>query len=281
MVASTKAELLKLGKRPATWILGLVFLAVVVFLNYLLSYTAIVGVENVGGGQLSPEARQFLPRLYPENSLGLMLGTFSGLGGAIALILGALATGNEYGWDTLKTTLTRRKSRLEFFSGKLAILGVILAAFTVIVLAIGALSSYIIATIQDAPVSWPSPLDMLGAAGAGWLMLVTFAFLGVLLGTLFRGTALAIGLGIIYIVVLEGLFLGIPAENETFQTIGKALPGKNASDLAGAFREYTVQSGAASGLEAVDPTQAALVLGVYLLVFLILAGLLFRRRDVT
>ena len=40
---------------------------------------------------------------------------------------------------------------------------------------------------------------------AGWLILAAWAALGVLLGVLTRGTSLAIGVGILYALVIEGL----------------------------------------------------------------------------
>ena len=54
------------------------------------------------------------------------------------------------------------------------------------------------------PVSWPGLFDLVRALGAGWLILAVWAMLGVLLGVLWRGTALAIGLGILYGLVIEG-----------------------------------------------------------------------------
>ena len=38
MLASLGAELLKLRKRPSTWVLGLIWLAVIILLNYTLAY---------------------------------------------------------------------------------------------------------------------------------------------------------------------------------------------------------------------------------------------------
>ena len=38
MLASLSAELLKLRKRPSTWVLALIWLAVIVLLTYTLTY---------------------------------------------------------------------------------------------------------------------------------------------------------------------------------------------------------------------------------------------------
>lgn len=125
---------------------------------------------------------------------------------------------------------------------------------------------------------WPPLGELARAFGAGWLILAVFAALGVFLATLFRGPALAISLGLVYLLILENLFLGIPTQNETFQAIGKALPARNALDLAGSFEEGPPAFEPPGGV--VEPTQAVLVLAAYAAISLLLAMLLFRRRDV-
>ena len=275
MIASIGVELLKLRKRPSTWSLGLVSVALVILFGYLVSYFFIVGVE----GNPPPEAEAFLPNLYPESFLSNVLSLFAGgLGGAIALILGALAVGSEYGWDTLKFSLTQRPTKLTFFAGKLLAVGVVLALFTLLMLAVGAASSYAVAGLRDAPVDWPPLWEVTKALGAGWLVLAVFAAMGLFLATLFRGSGLAIGLGLVYLLVLEGLFLSLPVENETFQSISKTLPGRNALDLTLAFGDAPQPFPMPGG--TIEPAQAALVLAAYLVGLLALAALLFHRREV-
>ena len=62
-----------------------------------------------------------------------------------------------------------------------------------------------IAHVEHAPVSWPSIGLLIRAVAAGWLILAVWATLGVLLGIATRGTSLAIGIGILYTLVAEGL----------------------------------------------------------------------------
>ena len=274
MQATFGVELLKLRKRPSTWALGLTFVALTVLFGYGLSYVLIVGVE----GNPPPEAEQFLPSLYPENVLSNVLSLFVQFGVAVALIFGAMAVGSEYGWETLKLSLTQRPGKLAFLVGKLLAVGVVLALFTLVMFAAGALSSYVVAGLGDVPVDWPQLWDVAKALGAGWLILAVFAAMGVFLATMFRGTGLAIGLGLVYLLVLESLFLGLPVDNETFQKIGRALPGRNAFDLTLAFGDAPQDFPLSGG--AIEPTQAALVLMAYLAGFLVLSALLFRWREV-
>ena len=275
MGASFSFELLKLRKRPAMLVLSVVLLLMVALLGYVLSYLAIAGVE----GNPPPETEAFLPQLYPENMVANVLSVLSGLGGAVALTIGALAVGSEYGWDTLKVILTQRPAKLQVLLGKLLAVGAVLAVLTLAALAVGALGSYVVAELQNVPKEWQPFGKLARGAGAGWLIMAAWATLGGLLACLFRGTALAIGLGLAYALVLENLVFGLSFRNETVEKIGQAFLGRNSADLASSFgnlpREVT-----SGPFEGVGPVQAALVLGAYVLISLTLSGLLFKRRDV-
>ena len=67
------------------------------------------------------------------------------------------------------------------------------------------MASLVIARIEDAPAHFPSAWLLLRALAGGWMILFAWATLGVLLGVLTRGTSLAIGVGILYALVIEGL----------------------------------------------------------------------------
>jgi hypothetical protein len=90
-------------------------------------------------------------------------------------------------------------------AAKLAALAVVPVPFELALFATGAVTSYVITQIEDAPISWPSAWLLARAIAAGGLILAVWAALGVLLGVLTRGTSLAIGVGIPYALVIEGL----------------------------------------------------------------------------
>ncbi|MGF1473479.1 MAG: ABC transporter permease subunit [Rubrobacteraceae bacterium] len=279
MGRSFTAEFLKLRKRPATWVLALIFAFVLALFGYLFNYLFIVNAPE-GDGAPPGFEEGMLEYLLPESVLVNVLSTgFAGFGGALVLILGALAVGSEYGWETFKVALTQKPGRLSLFFGKLVAVTVVLAVFSVLVVAVGAGISYAIAGLEDAAVEWPAAMEFLKGLGAGWLILFVFATFGVFLATLFRSTALAIGLGLVYLLVLENLFVGLAPQSETVEAIGTALPAKNALDLASSFGD--LPQGFASPGEAVDASQAILVLVAYAAGFILLSALLFWRRDAT
>lgn len=283
MGASFAAELLKLRKRPATWVLGLVWLALSLFFGYALPYAIYLATRGIDAGQAPTgfDPGIILRETLPDRLVPNLVSGFPTFGGAIALILGALVAGSEYGWGTLKTMLTQRPQRLGVYAGKLLALGVVLAAIIVPVFLLGALCSYGIASIEGSAAAWPSLLDVAKGLGAAWLIFAMWAALGVLLGTLTRGTALAIGLGLVWALVVESLVGGFAPLWDVLANIQKALPGQNAGSLAASLGSATQgDQGAPGVVSAVSGAQATWVLLLYLAAFLVLGGLLLRRRDV-
>src|SRR3954453_10848796 len=194
------AELLVIRKRPATWILLGIWTFLGVFFAYVIPYA--LDPEDAVGGVAS---------LLPQSLPGTLLEGFPFFGGVFALMLGVFAFGSDYGWDTLKTLFTQRPGRVRVFAAKLAALGVALVPFVVVLFVAGAVASVVIAQLEDAPVVWPSAWLLVRALAAGWLILATWAALGALLGVLTRGTSIAIGLGILYALLVEGLLSNIDA----------------------------------------------------------------------
>jgi ABC-2 type transport system permease protein len=293
MLASLGAELLKLRKRPSTWVLALIWLAVIVLLNYGLAYTLVSSAPppTVPEGTPKEQREQLLEQqeelqeqqlefLYPENLVSNLTPGFPNLGVPIALILGALAVGSEYGWTTFKTVLTQRPGRYAVFFGKLLALGIVLALLVLLTFSAAAASSLVIAGLEGAPVGSPAAGELVRALGASGLILVVWAALGVLLATLLGSTALSIAIGLVYSFAIETIIFNLPIQNKAFQDAREFFPGQNSSSLADSFSEQP-QGGFVPPEPPVDAPQAALVLLAYAAAFVALAAFVFRRRDVT
>jgi ABC-type transport system involved in multi-copper enzyme maturation permease subunit len=226
-----------------------------------------------------------LPTLYPVNFLATVLQSLSGLGAAVALTFGATSLGGEYSWGTLKSVLTQRPSRLQILAGKALALGVILLAVVVLTFFVGGICSYCIyraSETANTTAEWPSAVRSAKALMAGWLILATSASIGIFLAALFRSSALATGLGLVYLLILDSSVRGISMLNETVNAIGKIFPGRNAADLASAFAPSIAGAPTMSAdVGAIEPSRAALTLGAYMIGLLFLTALLFRRRDMT
>ena len=279
------AEFLKLPQRPATWVLVLVWATLVILFGYLLTYSFLSAPapEDLPREQRAQQEafnEELLATLMPENLLkNLFVNGSFGVGAAIVLILGALAAGSEYGWGTLKSILTQRHGRLSVFSGKLLALGVILVIFVLVGLATGSLGSFVVARLEDAAVDWPPLRELAKGLGVGVLIFAVWGSLGFALAVLFRGTPLAIGLGLAYALAVENAIAALPIESETFKNVRRVMLGENTSSVSGYFGSPSDAFGAPEPL--VEPERAALVLAAYTVGFILLAAYFFWRRDVT
>ena len=153
-----------------------------------------------------------------------------------------------------------------------------------VLFAAGAVTSYVIAQIEDAPINWPSAWLLVRAIAAGWLILAVWAALGVLLGVLTRGTSLAIGVGILYALVIEGLLSAFADSVSVLDPLTNVFLRANGYSIAAALGA-SPQDIEASGPGSfsgpfVDSPQALAVLAAFIAAFAALSALLLRRRDV-
>jgi ABC-type transport system involved in multi-copper enzyme maturation permease subunit len=277
MIGSLSAELLVIRKRASTWILVGLFVLLAVLFGYLFPYF----VEGDSG---APGAGEPLADLLPGDMVGNTLAGFPFFGGAIVLILGVLTLGSDYGYGTLKTLFTQRPGRLQVLGAKLAAVGVVLWAFVLLDFAAAAICSGLIAARENAPADWPDPWLLVKALAAAWFILAVWATLGVLLGVLTRGTALAIGIGILYGLAIEGLFSAFFNRSDLLRPLIEGFVRANGYSLVrplGVTAEATRDNGPGSfSGPFVSGGQAALTLGLYLVAFVGLSAWVLRRRDV-
>jgi ABC-2 type transport system permease protein len=276
-MTSVTAELLVVRKRSSTWILLGIWSALAVLFAYVIPY-----VEYLNGSGPGPRS---LGQLLPAQLAGNLVEGFPFFGGVIALMLGVLGLGSEYGWGTLKTLFIQREGRLRVFGAKLLALGAVLVPFVVSVFALGAGASYVVALREGVAVEWPSAWLVVRAMGAGWLILAVWTSFGLLLAAVSRGTSLAIGVGILYALVIEGLISAFADAVSFLEPVTEFFLRANAYSLVKGLG-LSVSEAAGNGPGAfsgpyVATGQALLVLVAYMAAFLTLSGLLLRRRDVT
>jgi ABC-2 type transport system permease protein len=280
MTGSVAAELFLLRKRTSTWILLAIWTSLAIFFSYLLPYVEYRNGDLEGGpGQVD------LNELLPDRLAGNLSGGFPFFGGVFALMLGVLALGSEYGWGTLRTVLVQRPGRLRIFAAKVIALGIGLIPFVLAVYAVGTLASYAIAWNENVDTGGPPAWDVARALAASSLILAVWAALGITLGVLSRGTSLAIGVGILYALVIEGLISAFADQVGLLEPLVQFFLRANAYSLVEGLGASTTGAatdgpGAFNG-PYVGGEQALLVLAVYVAALLGLSGYLLRRRDVT
>src|SRR6266536_337435 len=250
MSGSYRAELLKLVRWPAMWILAAVLLVLSQVFGYLIPY---VGYRSGGGS-----------------------------GFAAGQTPAQLVAASEYGWGTLKTILTQRPRRRVLLAGKLLSVATAILVLVVAVFAMDSLWSWLIAATEGRPADWPSLLELGRGIGAGWLILGMWSLVGALLGILFRSTSLAVGLGLVWALAVENLIRGFAGLLGFLDAFQRGLPGVNAGSLVASLGAATLdQPGGTPGVTAVvSGPQALLVLSAYVVVLTVAAGVTLHRQDV-
>jgi ABC-type transport system involved in multi-copper enzyme maturation permease subunit len=279
MLRDIQTELWLLVKRPSTWVLLAVWLLMSQVFAYIFPYVSYLNDSTSTASGGSP----LLPTLLPDQMVSALVNGFAFYGGTIALILGVLTFGSEFGWNMWKTLFTQRPGREHIFLAKATAMGIVLLPFGLLEFALGGVASTIIATIENQTIAAPSFVRLAEAIGSGWLIMMVWASIGMLLAVITRGTSLAIGFGIIYALVIEGMISAFANSISWLKPIVEGFLRANSYSLiqpiSGTTGSVSNGPGSFSG-PFVDPLQAFLVLAGYMVIAMIASMWLMRRRDI-
>jgi len=102
---TTRAELRRILRWPATWVLAGVWLFLNALFGYIFDWISYRTGDATGPSGAGVQLSSLLPAAIPDRFAdGMPM-----FGGAIVMILGALAVGSGYGWGTWKTVYTRAR----------------------------------------------------------------------------------------------------------------------------------------------------------------------------
>lgn len=123
--------------------------------------------------------------------------------------------------------------------------------------------------------SWvPSVSQSMLGIGSGILILGMWTLFGVLIGAIARGPALAVGLGLVWVLVVENPLRGVASLLGPVAAVTDYLPGTAAGTLR------TVKGDPVPGvLDILTRSQSMIVLALYLSAFALATVVLIRRRD--
>jgi ABC-type transport system involved in multi-copper enzyme maturation permease subunit len=214
-----------------------------------------------------------------------------GIAPILIMILAGSAMGAEYGWGTLRTTLTRGTGRWQLLTSKLALLVLATAGALVIVAAASVVATVVAALIPPSEEGGFADAGKWSDVGIAFLRalyaLAPYIALGTFLAVLTQSSAMSIALSLGYYVV-ELIVMPLLGLNETLaKATGYILGGSVGEWMESAFITITVEasSGEASGeapaVDQPDALQAFLVILAYTLVLGVAAYWIFQRRDIT
>jgi ABC-2 type transport system permease protein len=278
-IASTRAELLRLRKWPAVWITVGAWMALTAMFGYLFNYLSYTTGDNSFSNE-GETATSLLAEILPANVPHVLLQGMPMFGGALMLVLGALVAGNGYGWGTWKTVFTQGPARPSVAVGSLGALTAFVVATVLATLALCFGISLLVAAVESQTVVLPAASDLLVSLGAGFLVMEMWAKIGFLLGTLARGPALSVGLGLVWVLVVENLLRGVGQLLGAVETFTMFLPGTGGGSLVGSIVGTGGPDPTPGVLDSLSGGQATALLVGYLVLTPVIAGWLVTRRDV-
>jgi len=271
------------------WImLGLI--VVIAFVFYFLIWVSVnAQLQAVKNGTLpvpaggTTQLEQTLRQIAPDRVAQFGVSVVAGLGSVMLIVFAASHVGTEFGWGTFRTLLAHGASRSGFLVSK-AVSLVLYAVVFMIVGSIAAIAaSYTVSAV--AGISPGSGVDFAEVARvavkSGYTFLPYMALaLAIAVWSKSAGAGIATGL-VVYFAesIVAGILVSL---NKDYAQIVNWGLSRNASALTRTVSGQagpTSQDPTASTLP--DPTQAAIVLGIYCAVFLVLAYWRLRSRDVT
>jgi ABC-2 type transport system permease protein len=267
IVNSTRSELTRLRRRSfAIGWLGLTGLLTVMFTTFVFVAAADgTAIPSAAPGGTFPSAAELLG---PDGRV-LGLSAASTILGVVALSFWAVAAAADYSTGLIRLLVQAQPRRGRLLAGKvLALVGwtaVAAALATAIVLLV---SPVMAGGTELSTAGWESGTAAVARqVAAAWantfLALVVWGLIGLVIAIVSRSSAIAISLGLGYVLVIEGLIRLVSPDAAHW------LPGATLSALAG------------GGSSAVDyRTAVGLGLG-YAVLGLVVAGVTFSRRDVT
>jgi ABC-type transport system involved in multi-copper enzyme maturation permease subunit len=283
--AAFRGELFKVVRRPGIWVLVSVLLVLAILVGYVITWL-IYTFPPPGSSQGLPAGTtlaDFKIALYPENFVKQTLTQWGVLGGVFALIVGVLMQGSEYGWGTIKTLYTQRAGRLTMLFGKIAALAVVVLVMVVALFAVDAASSSVVALVDGKAITFPGADVITKGVIAAFLIFAFWAVFGLALSTLFRQSAMAIGLGLAYALVVEVLIFGLLSGlgGDIVQQIQQWFPIANANYLSQSFGTINPRGFQGQGAPFADGTHAVVMLLVYVAAFAVMTAWLSKTRDIT
>jgi ABC-2 type transport system permease protein len=271
-MALLRISLLKLLKRPATWVVLVILLGLIamVFIGLAASSSQITDPTD--------ELQVRLLLSFP-NAYTALVGIILSFGGLLAVTYGAAVIGADWAWGTIRAIIARGESRVRYtlitFGAIAIILGIgVLAAFGV-----GSLTAVFaaeIAGLDSAAATDPDTLaTMPELLGRTWLGITEQAAIGFAIAMIFRSQLAGIGAGLAF--YFAEIFLAlVPLANEILPYFPF-----NVANAVVSSAEGFGDGGFGSSSVSLDSDTAIILAFAYLGIALAIASLAAWRAQIT
>jgi ABC-2 type transport system permease protein len=281
-------ELFKLRKRMMTWILATLMVGLVILLYSV--FWSVSGHVTTFGETAQFTGEDLRRALFLQTSVPFSLQVVASFGTIFAMILAAGAVGSEYSWGTVRLMATAASGRVRLMAAKLLVVCGLVAASALLAVAVGLIySSIITVTNGGSDFSFVTPgfvRDQAESYGRTLFVMAPYVTLAFAMAAIGRSTLAGVGAGI-GIAFVEPLIGGLMRlAGNPWKEIPNYLINSN-TDVV--ILQNKVPDVIRFGPSAQDlarnhlngTPEAMLILAAYSVVFVALAFLAYRRRDIT
>lgn len=282
-----RAELLKIRRRSATYVV----LAVALALMALVFLVAGVGFKSLSGIIEFPLAYTVISQFA------------FGLGGLLAVVYAAAYVGADWNWGVLRNVVARGESRANYLLAKAVALAIVLAIATLIIFGVGIVMAYVTGLVHGMPVA--SPLrgrglqDLIENIVLGYPVLLERAALGLAVAVVLRSQLAGAVVGIVLFLgesIIKVTLIGLTLSTrfiDAFGSGGFETPGPEWFQfLPVSIGDYVVSAAPGGSvslgggveqflLKPVPLEQALPAVLLYLVVALVVAVVALNRQEIT
>lgn len=290
MRAFLRSELFRLRRRRMLLVL-VVFMLVLPAALYVLLYTSTQAqLEAIRSGRFPTQAgapppnvaqlEELLRSLRPDRVPEMALGLIQPIATIMLVVLAGSLTGNEYGWNTIRTVLAHGPRRAAFLGAKL--LALVLASVGLVIVGFASVvaGSFGVSVVGGMDISVSADIAGRLVTSVGKTAYVVIPYIGfaVMVAVLARSAAAATGFGLV-VYFGESLISGIALSlNRDLAPLFDAGISRNVSAIT---RTSIVVAGATQVPRATEQWLAAFILALYVVAFVALGIHRIMKRDLT
>ena len=260
-----RSEWIKLRTvRSTVWCYAIILLLTVLF-GLLLTST----FDSRGGGPLPADGQQ---------AFALQVTTLSiGISQLVASVLGVLVISGEYGTGMIRSTFTAVPKRIPALIAKAVVFGIVTFVVGLVSIVLTALITAPLLPGVGIQPDFGDSQYLLGLGG-GALSLTLVGLLSLAIGAIIRNSAgaIAASLGLLLVVPTVLQILASLTQTTWGLNLATFLPGSASQPLY----SYGAEASVTNDVISLSSLQGGLIMTAWVLVLMIVAAVLVKRRDV-
>jgi ABC-2 type transport system permease protein len=282
------SEFFKMRKRLMTWVCAAVLVGLIILLYWVLWDASDEATKRLGDSRfLQQDLRRVL---FLQYSVPFSLQVVGFFGAVLAVVFAAGSAGGEYGWGTVRLIATSAPGRVKLMTAKMFVVTVMTCLGAALAVGVGLIMSGLI-TWASGGAQWDFVTnDFLWRQFEAYVrtvyVLMPFVFMAFCISVIGRSTLAGVGAGLGVATVGRLIAELMQQGGEPWRSLPDYFIHRNADILMAQnvvprpLPQFGPSLRNLERNEAFTPETAALILGIYIFVFIAATLIVFSRRDI-